>query len=160
MDMEIISSNEWQDCYRIVEGYLFIVNKFREKEMCGATYKIPRNYYKKVSPNSKGRLWILTRPVKYYGGYNHEGKLKWNEENGEFPVGSVFFEERPVEKIDNPYFFNCYPRAAYNNLCGSIKYWDNNAKEIQKIMNLYMDDWNKWFNEDNSFYLKKEDAGF
>lgn len=154
--MEIVSSNDWQDCYRIVDGYLFVVNKFREKEMYGITYKIPRNYYKKVSPNANGRLWILTRPVKYYGGYNHEGMLERDEENAEFPVGSVFYEERPVEKIDNPYFFKCFSRISYNNLYGSIKYWDNIAKEIQKIMSLYMDDWDKWFHEDGSFLLKKD----
>ena len=149
--MEIISSNEWQDCYRIMDGYLFVVNKFREKEMYGVTYKIPPNYYKKLGPNVKGKLWILTRPVKYYDGDDHE-------ENAEFPVGSVFYEERPVEKIDNPYFFACFPRTAYNNLCGNIKYWDNIAREIQNITSLYMDDLDKWFNEDNSFFLKERDV--
>lgn len=155
-EMEVVATNEWQDVYRITDGYLFIVNKFREKEMYGATYKIPRNYYKKVSPNVSGRLWILTRPVEYYGGYGDDGELEWNEKNGEFPVGSVFYEERPIQKIDNPYFFNCFPRAAYNNLHGSIKYWDSIAREIQRIMSLYMDDRDKWFTEDGSFCLEKD----
>lgn len=27
-ELEMILLNEWQDCYKIMDGYLFIVNKF------------------------------------------------------------------------------------------------------------------------------------
>lgn len=68
-ELQIIASNDWQDCYRIMDGYLFIVNKFVEIDDMGTTYTIPENYYKKVDQKAKGKLWILTRPVKRYGGY-------------------------------------------------------------------------------------------
>lgn len=135
--LEIVSSNEWQDCYRIVGGYLFIVNKFVRAEYMGTTYKIPRNYYKKVGSNVKGKLWILTRPVKRYGGYSENGLLEPYEENGEFPVGTVFYNEEPVEITENIYRFEFIVKAAWNNMCGSFRYLENIANKTKQIVDIY-----------------------
>lgn len=139
-EIEIISSSEWQDCYRIMDGYLFVVNKFVKIDDKGTTYTIPKNYYKKVDHKAKGKLWILTRPVKRYGGYSDEGLLEPNEENGEFPVGTVFYNEIPVKKTDNPYWYDCFVRASWNCLHGNLKDWEIISEELQKITKLYMEE--------------------
>lgn len=74
-------------------------------------------------------MWILTRPVKRYGGYSDDGLLEPYEENGEFPIGTVFYNEKPVEKINNPYWYDCFVRVAWNNL-----HWNvfNKLKKVGK----------------------------
>ena len=95
---------------------MFIVNKFVKMDDRGSTYMIPRNYYKKVDRKAKGKLWVLTRPVKRYGGYSEDGLLEYDEENGEFPIGTVFYNGYPVEKTDNPDFCNKYDAHAYEEM--------------------------------------------
>lgn len=136
----MVSSNEWQDCYRILEGYLFVVNKFVKIDDRGTNYTIPRNYYKKIDPNAKGKLWILTRPVKCYGGYSEDGLLEYNEENGEFPVGTIFYNEVPVEKTDNPYCYDCFVRAAWNCSHGNLYDWQMISEAIEKITKKYLEE--------------------
>ncbi|WP_143318734.1 hypothetical protein [Clostridium sp. HBUAS56010] len=135
--MDVVYANEWQDCYRIIDGYLFIVNKFIEMDDLGSTYIIPKNYYKKVAKGIKGNLWILTRPVKRYGGRSQEGLLEQDEENGEFPIGTVFYNETPVRKTDNPYQYDCFGRASWNCLHGDLEYWKIISEEIKKVVDLY-----------------------
>ncbi len=139
-ELQIISSNEWQDCYRIMDGYLFVVNKFVEADDKGTTYVIPKNYYKRVDQKAKGKLWILTRPVKRYGGYSDDGLLEPDEENGEFPIGTVFYNEKPVEKTDSPYWYDCFVRASWDNLHWNVKGWEIISEKIQKIIKLYLEE--------------------
>lgn len=137
-ELEIVSSNDWQDCYRIMDGYLFVVNKFVEIDDKGSTYTIPKNYYKKAEQKTKGKLWILTRPVKRYGGYSDDGLLEINEENGEFPIGTVFYNEKPVKKTNDPYWYKCFVRASWNCLHGDLKDWEIISDSIQKITKKYL----------------------
>ncbi len=137
-EIEMVSSNDWQDCYKIMDGYLFVINKFVEIDDRGLTYRIPKNYYKKVDRKSKGKLWILTRPVKRYGGYSDDGLLEFNEENGEFPIGTVFYNEKPVKKTDDPYLYDCFVRASWNCLHGDLKDWEIIFDTIQKITKKYL----------------------
>lgn len=139
-ELEMILANEWQDCYKIMDGYLFVVNKFVEIDDRGTTYTIPKNYYKKVDQKAKGKLWILTRPVKRYGGYSDDGLLEPYEENGEFPIGTVFYNEKPVEKINNPFWYDCFVRVAWNNLHWNVKSWKIISEKIQKITKGYLED--------------------
>ena len=152
--MYVVSANEWQDCYRIIDGYLFIVNKFIEVDDLGSTYIIPKNHYKKVAKGIKGNLWILTRPVKRYGGRSQEGLLEQDEENGEFPIGTVFYNEIPVRKTDNPYQYDCFARASYNCLHGDLEYWKIITEEIEKIVNLYQGEHNSDLNSELSLLLE------
>ncbi len=137
--LQIISSNEWQDCYKIMDGYLFVVNKFVEADDKGTTYTIPKNYYKRVDQKAKGKLWILTRPVKCYGGYSDDGLLQPDEENGKFPIDTVFYNEKPVEKINNPYWYDCFIRASWNRLHSDLEDWKIISEVIQKITEKYLD---------------------
>lgn len=152
--MDIISANEWQDCYRIIEGYLFIVNKFIRVDDLDSTYIIPKNYYKKLGKGIKGNLWILTKPVKRYGGRSREGLLEQDEENGEFPIGTVFYNEMPVRKTDNPYQYDCFARASYNCLHGDLEYWKIISEEIEKIVNLYQGEHNSDMDSELSLLLR------
>ena len=139
-ELRMISSNDWQDCYRIMDGYLFVVNKFVEVDGMGTTYTIPQNYYKKVACKAKGKLWILTRPVKRYGGYSDDGLLEPDEENGEFPIGTVFYNEKPVKKTDDVYSYDCFVRASWNCLHGNLKDWKIISEVIKKIIQKYLED--------------------
>ena len=138
--LQMISSNDWQDCYRIMDGYLFVVNKFVEIDDMGTTYTIPKNYYQKVDQKAKGKLWILTRPVKRYGGYKDCELLEPNEENGEFPIGTVFYNEKPVKKIDSPYWYDCFVRAAWDNLHWNVKSWEIISGKIHEITKRYLEE--------------------
>lgn len=117
---------------------MFVVNKFVKMDDMGTTYTVPRNYYKKVDCNAKGKLWILTRPVKRYGGYSVDGLLELDEENGEFPIGTVFYNEVPVKKTNNLCYFDCFVRASWNDLHRNIESWKIISEEIKKITNLYI----------------------
>lgn len=68
MSLKIISTNEYQDCIRIQDGFLLVINKFvvDDFETFDKRYKIPKNYYKKLNKGVNDDLWILTRPVKYW----------------------------------------------------------------------------------------------
>lgn len=135
-----MSSSDWQDCYRIMDGYLFVVNKFVEVDDMGTTYTIPKNYYRRIDQKAKGKLWILTRPVKRYGGYKNYELLEPNEENGEFPVGTVFYNEKPVRKTDNPHAYDCFVKASWNCLHNYLEDWEMISEQIQKIAKKYLEE--------------------
>ena len=138
--MQMISSNDWQDIYRIKDVYLFVVNKFVEANDMGTIYTVPKNYYKRVDQKAKGKLWILTRPVKRYGGYKNYELLEYNEENGEFPVGTVFYNGKPVQKTDYPCRYDCFIRAAWDCLHNGLEDWKIISEQVQKITKKYLKD--------------------
>ena len=139
-ELQMISSSDWQDCYRIMDGYLFVVNKFVEVDDMRTTYTIPKNYYKRVEQKAKGKLWILTRPVKRYGGYKDCELLEPNEENGEFPIGTVFYNEKPVRKTDDPHAYDYFVKASWNCLHNGLEDWRIISEQIQKITKKYLED--------------------
>lgn len=139
-ELQMISSSDWQDCYRIMDGYLFVVNKFVEVDDMRTTYTIPKNYYKRVEQKAKGKLWIPTRPVKRYGGYKDCELLEPNEENGEFPIGTVFYNEKPVRKTDDPHAYDCFVKASWNCLHNDLVDWKIISEQIQKITERYLED--------------------
>lgn len=139
-ELQMISSNDWQDCYRIMDGYLFVVNKFVEIDDMGTTYTILKNYYRRVDQKAKCKLWILTRSVKRYGGYSDDGLLEFNEENGEFPIGTVFYNEKPVRKTDNPHAYDCFVKASWNCLHNDLEDWKIISEQMQKITKIYLED--------------------
>lgn len=55
-ELQMILSSDWQNCYRIMDGYLFVVNKFVEVDDMRTTYTIPKNYYRRVDQKVKGEL--------------------------------------------------------------------------------------------------------
>ena len=139
IEIEVVSTNEYQDVYRVIPGYLFIVNKFitDKRFLDGRHYEIPRNYYKKLSGKVKEDLCILTRSVKCFGGYCDDGELEYDDPNGEFPIGTVFYKGVPVVKTDNPHLYYCHTRVAWENSNGNIYYWEGIVSEINKIVNSY-----------------------
>jgi hypothetical protein len=139
-ELQMISSSDWQDCYRIMDGYLFVVNKFVEVDDMRTTYTIPKNYYRRVDQKAKGKLWILTRPIKRYGGYKNYELLEPNEENGEFPVGTVFYNEKPVRKTDDPHAYDCFVKASWNCLHNYLEDWEMISEQIQKIIKKYLEE--------------------
>lgn len=40
-ELQMIASSDWQDCYRIMNEYLFVVNKFVEVDDMKTAYTIP-----------------------------------------------------------------------------------------------------------------------
>ena len=119
-ELQMIFSSDWQDCYRIMDGYLFVVNKFVEVDDMRTTYTIPKNYYRRVDQKAKGKLWILTRPVKRYGGYKNYELLEPNEENPNDGVvriygfvvvvtdGAKYVGQKKWIEIDNAFKTHCF----------------------------------------------------
>lgn len=138
MGLDVVSTNEYQDCIRITEGFLLIINKFYRDEVKNYDkhYEIPRNYYKKLNKGVKDDLWILTKPVKYwYWGLDENGDDANLE--GIFPIGTVFYEGKPVYKSDNPDNWNCYTRTAWGMNHGNLDYWIEVSEDIKKILERY-----------------------
>lgn len=140
MGIELISTNEYQDCFRIQNGFLFVVNKFVIDDVgnMGRRYKIPKNYYRKINKGVKDDLWSLVKPVKYwYWGIDENGKD--SELENEFPIGTVFYNQKPVIKMDDPKWWDCYTRVAWDYNHGGCEYWLRITKIINGIMQRYKD---------------------
>lgn len=144
MSLKVISTNEYQDCIRITEGFLLVVNKFYFDEVkdFDKHYKIPKNYYRKLNKGVKDDLWILTRPVKYwYWGIDENGDDANLE--GIFPIGTVFYEEKPVYKSDDPDNWSCYIRTAWGINHGCLDYLIGVSECIKKILGRYKETYGK-----------------
>lgn len=137
---ELISTNEYQDCYRITDGFLFVVNKFiiDNMDVLEKRYEIPKNYYRKMNKGVKDDLWILIKPVKYwYLEIDENGND--SELESEFPIGTVFYNNKPVIKMSNPDWWDCSIRAVWGYNHGGCGYWLQISEEINKIMKMYVD---------------------
>lgn len=87
--MQVLAETEYQDLYRITDGVLLVVNKF--KPIYYGEYKYVSLYDPKVKSYNKGcqkRLKILKED--YYKQYD----------DITVPKGTVLYYERPVELVD------------------------------------------------------------
>ena len=81
-------------------------------------------------------MWILTRPVKYwYTGVDENDNDV--EKTGEFPIGTVFYNQKLIIKMDNPDTWDCYTRIAWGGNHAGASYWIYVSDVISKIMKRY-----------------------
>ncbi len=144
MSLKIISTNEYQDCIRIQDGFLLVINKFvvDDFETFDKRYKIPKNYYKKLNKGVNDDLWILTRPVKYWytGVDENDNEI---EKTDEFSIGTVFYNQKLIMKMDDPDLWDCYTRVAWGGSHAGASYWIYVSDAISTIMKKYKEQYSK-----------------
>ena len=93
--MEILAKTDYQDIYRITDGVLLVVNKFKPMKIEGVDY--PHTYYpdrhnsKSYDKGCQKLLKILTKE------YKHEET--WCEPEWSVPSGTVVYNNVPVEVV-------------------------------------------------------------
>lgn len=89
--IEIIVQSDYQDIYRIKDGVLLIINKFKQTE-------IPNDKYAQVRwpDRSNSRLYKkgCQKELKYLITEYTDDYHNWT-----LPVGSVLYNGRPIEKV-------------------------------------------------------------
>lgn len=91
--MEVLANTEYQDVYRIVDGVLLIVNKFKriiydEDKYFGVSFS-----KSKVKSYNKGcQKWLKVLKEDYYDEYS----------NISVPKGTVLYQDYPVELTTKP----------------------------------------------------------
>lgn len=131
MGFEIVSENEYQDCIRITENLLFVVNKFVvDKRNMSEPCEIKPGTFRKLNKGlNKDNLYILVKPLKYYD---------WcKEEEIEFPVGQVLYNGYPIVKTNNPREWHCIVRTR-KYAAWSVYGWKTISETISKLMNVYI----------------------
>lgn len=117
--MEQIQSHEIRDVYRIREGLLVEVHKYKSL----GHY----NYKKKKEKRVRGckGLTILTE----------EYTDTWN--NTTYPVGTYFLGSLPVEPINDPYQFKIEIKSSGGSILGDFVEMEKVLYTIKEIMNKY-----------------------
>lgn len=94
--MEIVCESDYQDIYRITDGVLLVINKFRPMKIDGVKY--PRMYW---ANRSNSRIYAdgcqkdLKRLIKVY---KHEAV--GDEPEWTLPIGTVLYNGMPIEIAD------------------------------------------------------------
>lgn len=86
--MEIVVESEYQDIYRITDGVLLVINKFRYIDYSPQTEWIVRLYnvkYKSYNKNCQKQLKVLNEDCNIYGITIPKGTILYNN----FPVEIV-----------------------------------------------------------------------
>lgn len=93
--MEVLAKTDYQDIYRITDGVLLVINKFKPIKIDGVT--CPRTYYpdrhnsKSYNKECQKLLKILTKE------YKHE--KTWCDPEWSVPMGTVVYNNIPVEVV-------------------------------------------------------------
>ena len=91
-NLEVLAKTEYQDIYRITDGVILIINKFKPMKIEGTNYA--RVYYTNRSNSKmyeKGCQNSLKRLTKEY---RHEYDPEWS-----VPAGTVVYHDVPVEIV-------------------------------------------------------------
>lgn len=91
--MEVLANTEYQDVYRIVDGVLLIVNKFKKIIYDEDKYfRVSFSKAKFKSYNKGCQKWLKVLKEDYYDEYS----------NISVPKGTVLYQDYPVELIVKP----------------------------------------------------------
>ncbi len=94
-NLEVLAKTDYQDIYRVTDGVLLVVNKFKPMKIEGVDY--PHTYYpnrhnsKSYDKGYQKLLKILTKE------YRHE--KTWCEPEWSVPSGTVVYSNVPVEIV-------------------------------------------------------------
>lgn len=131
--MEVLANTEYQDVYRIVDGVLLIVNKF--KRIIYDEDKYFRVYFSKAKVKSydKGcQKWLKVLKEDYYDEYS----------NITVPKGTVLYQDYPVESTTKPENYIYEIKTTGSAFGGSYNEVMHMINNIRKIMdgNNFADD--------------------
>lgn len=93
--MEVLCKSDYQDIYRIKDGVLLVINKFRPIEIDGVSFiyisNTGRKYAKRFCKGCQSSLKVLTKE------FVHEKTCY--EPEWSLPVGTVLYYDKPVEIV-------------------------------------------------------------
>ena len=93
--MEVLLKSDYQDIYRITDGVLLVINKFKPMKIEGVEYlsvrHTDRNNSRAYEKGCQSGLKKLTKE------YKHEAS--WCEPEWSVPIGTVVYHDIPVEIV-------------------------------------------------------------
>ena len=130
--MEVLANTEYQDVYRIVDGVLLIVNKFKriiydEDEYFRASLKAKLKSY-----NKGCQKWLKVLKEDYHDEYS----------NISVPKGTVLYQDYPVESTNKPENYIYEIKTTGNAFGGDYNEVMDMIKNIREVMddNNFVDD--------------------
>mgnify|MGYP007066964311 CR=1 FL=1 len=130
--MEVLANTEYQDVYRIVDGVLLIVNKFKriiydEDKYFGVCFKANIKSY-----NKNCQKWLKVLKEDYYDEYS----------NITIPKGTVLYHSYPVEPIIKPENYIYEIKTTGDAFGGDYSKVMDMINNIRKVMdsNNFVDD--------------------
>lgn len=115
--MEIVVESEYQDIYRITDGVLLVINKFRYIDYSPQTEWIVRLYnvkYKSYNKNCQKQLKVLNEDCNIYG--------------ITIPKGTILYNNFPVEIVPDKSDYKCEIKTTGNLFSG-------NSESMLKMLN-------------------------
>lgn len=131
LGFNVVTEGEYQDCIRVADGYLLVVNKFFiDRNRTSSPCEVKPGYFRKLNKGlPKSNLYILTKPIVHHDEFFGEV---------EYPIGQVLYNGYPIVKNNDPSTWTCYSRVV--NYANWTVYKQNEiAKTISKLMDFYME---------------------
>lgn len=123
--MEILANTEYQDVYRILDGVLLIVNKFKRIIYDEDKYfRVPFSEAKFKSYNKGCQKWLKVLKEDYHDEYS----------NISVPKGTVLYQDYPVELTIKPDNYIYEIKTTGNAFGGDYNEVMDMIKNIRAIM--------------------------
>lgn len=122
--MEVLANTEYQDVYRIVDGVLLIVNKFKRIIYDEDKYfKVFSSKAKLKSYNKGCQKWLKVLKEDYYDTYS----------NITVPKGTVLYQNYPIE-LSNVYKYEV--KTTGTSFSGNYAAVKNIINDIREVMDV------------------------
>lgn len=123
--MEVLANTEYQDVYRIVDGVLLIVNKFKRIIYDEDEYfRVSFSEAKFKSYNKGCQKWLKVLKEDYHDEYS----------NISVPNGTVLYQDYPVEPTIKPENYIYEIKTTGNAFCGDYSEVMDMIKNICAII--------------------------
>lgn len=123
--MEVLANTEYQDVYRIVDGVLLIVNKFKRIIYDDDEYFRVSFSESKVKSYNKGcQKWLKVLKEDYCDAYS----------NITVPKGTVLYQDYPIKSTKNPENYAYEIKTTSNAFGGSYSEVMDMIKSIREVM--------------------------
>jgi hypothetical protein len=123
--IEILAQTEYQDLYRISDGVLLVINKFKYIDFSNKTTRFLRIYRRGLKKYNKGcqeQLKILDKD--YFDEYDTITVKK----------GTILYENRPVSKTDNKEDWTYEVKTTGSSLGGNFDLVEGMLSSILKLI--------------------------
>lgn len=131
--MEVLANTEYQDVYRIVDGVLLIVNKFKRIIYDEDKYfRVSFSEAKFKSYNKGCQKWLKVLKEDYHDKYS----------NISVPKGTVLYQDYPVEPTTKPENYIYEIKTTGDAFGGDYNKVTNMINNIREVMdgNNFVDD--------------------
>ena len=125
--MQVLAETEYQDLYRVTDGVLFVVNKFKRIDYSEKTDRYFCIYNAKTKKYNKGcQDWLKVLKEKYYDKYT----------DITVPKNTVLYYNQPVEPVTDKSEFKYQIKTTGESFSGNSEEMISMLNEIlNKIKN-------------------------